>query len=295
MNEKLYSKSAVKTLLSRKKLAPRHSLGQNFLVDKNILEKIIDSSELGPSDLILEIGAGLGVLTEVLINKSGGVVAVELDKGLFSILEEKFSDKKQLKLINQDIMNVNLSEIFLEGLEGKFNLKVVANLPYYITTPLIFKLIESNISWSSIVVLMQKEVADRICAKPGSKEYGALTVMLKFYGNIERVAIVPKTVFYPIPKVDSTIIKIKPVSRPEAKDIYPYLRRVVQASFGQRRKTILNALTSFAQLFGGKQGMADFLEKININPESRGETIDIDKFLLLAKEIHLRNIPNSSI
>jgi 16S rRNA (adenine1518-N6/adenine1519-N6)-dimethyltransferase len=290
MSQNIYSKNAVKILLNQKNLAPRHSLGQNFLTDKNILDKIVTNSEINKADLILEIGAGLGILTEALLKVAGRVVAVELDKGLFSILEDKFLNQDHLKLINQDIMNVNLSDVLETNTEDNFFLKVVANLPYYITTPVIFKLLESNVSWNLIILLVQKEVADRICSKPGSKEYGALTVMLNFYGNTERVAIVPKTVFYPTPKVDSTIIKIKPLSRPEGKEIYPYLRRVVQASFGQRRKTILNALAVFYEIFGSKRELADFLVKININPESRGETIDVSKFLQLAREIHLREL-----
>ena len=174
---KIVSPKNIREILKEKNLAPRKSLGQNFLIDSNVLMKIVEAGSISPNDLVLEIGPGLGALTEFLLEQAGTVVAVEYDRGLFSILEERFKESPRLKLFNRDIMEVDLLEL-IKGFEG--GLKIIANLPYYITTPVIFKLVESEINWERMVFLVQKEVAQRISARPGTKEYGALTVMLNF-------------------------------------------------------------------------------------------------------------------
>jgi 16S rRNA (adenine1518-N6/adenine1519-N6)-dimethyltransferase len=241
--------------------------------------KIVGAGSIKPDDLVLEIGPGLGALTEFLLEQARTVVAVEYDRGLFSILKERFKDCDRLRLINKDIMEIDLFEL-VQGFEG--GLKVVANLPYYITTPIIFKLVESGINWERMVFLVQKEVAQRILAGPGTKEYGALTVMLNYYGKVEKVGNVSRRVFFPEPEVDSAIVGITPYHTPEAKSIYPLLSQVVQAAFQQRRKTILNALNSTG-FFQSKDQLGLFLRAKGIDPDRRGETLSVAEFRSLAE------------
>lgn len=276
---KILSPKSIREILKEKNLAPRKSLGQNFLIDGNVLLKIVEAGSINPGNIVLEIGPGLGALTGFLLEQAGRVVAVEYDRGLFSILKERFQDADHLKLVNQDIMEADLFEL-LKGTEGEF--KVVANLPYYITTPVIFKLVESGIDWERMVFLVQKEVAQRISARPGTKEYGAITVMLNFYGKVEKVGNVPRTVFYPEPEVDSAIVGIIPYRTQEVKTLYPRLSKIVQAVFQQRRKTILNALAS-TDLFQSKDELSKFLGSKGIDPNRRGETLSVAEFRGLAE------------
>lgn len=283
MMEKPTSLRAIKTTLAREGLAPRKSLGQNFLYDANIPNKIVAAGAVEKTDLVLEIGPGLGVLTSILIEQAGMVVAVEYDRGLFRILQENLATVPNLRLINQDFLQVDLPSL-LEPFRKDFPVfKVIANLPYYITTPVLFKLIESGPRWGVMVFLVQKEVAERLCAGPGSDEYGAVTVMLNYYGTVEKVAVVPRTVFYPVPQVDSAAIRITP--HPGTAELYPGLHRVVQAAFGQRRKTILNALFAGGILLGNtdKLGLAARLRDLGIDPERRGETLTLEEFLKIAR------------
>lgn len=276
---KILSPKNIREILKEKNLAPRKSLGQNFLIDGNVLLKIVEAGAINPGNLVLEIGPGLGALTGFLLERAGKVVAVEYDRGLFSILKEHFKDADRLKLINQDIMEADLFEL-LKGFEGE--LKVIANLPYYITTPVIFKLVESGIDWERMVFLVQKEVAQRISARPGTKEYGAITVMLNFYGKVEKVGNVPRTVFYPESEVDSAIVGINPYRTLEVRTLYPWLSKIVQAVFQQRRKTILNALAS-TDLFQSKDELSKFLGSKGIDPNRRGETLSVAEFQSLAE------------
>ncbi len=279
------SKKVIVEELSKKGFAPRKSLGQNFLIDENILQKIVKAGEPSNSDLVLEIGPGLGALTYDLIHKAKHIIAVEYDRGLFSILQEKLAEFENLTLLNQDIMDTDINSIFKEFSAENCTYKVIANLPYYITTPVLFKLLESGVSWKSMVFLVQKEVAQRLTAKPGAKEYGALTVMLNFFGRVEKIAIVPKTVFYPMPQIDSAIVRIIPDNIQYDPELYPYLRQVVQAAFGQRRKTILNSLAGIEDLSNSKETLSYRLQELRIDPRRRGETLSLLEFLHLAKEI----------
>ncbi|HBF36873.1 MAG TPA: 16S rRNA (adenine(1518)-N(6)/adenine(1519)-N(6))-dimethyltransferase [Firmicutes bacterium] len=288
MPGKTTSITFIKEQLSARNFAPRKSLGQNFLTDENILLKIVAAGDLGKDDVVLEIGPGLGALTEKLLELSKWVVAIEYDRGLFTILHERFDNFSNLVLLNQDVLATDLAGVLKDYAGGDFHFKVLANLPYYITTPIIFQLIESGLPWKGMVFLVQKEVANRLLAGPGTKEYGALTVMLNFYGKTTKIGNVPKTVFYPIPQVDSTIIRIDPYERQDFV-IYPYLHRVVQAAFGQRRKTILNALMSLGKSFGDKESIAELLRKFQINPLQRGETLSIKEFLSIAEELQIRS------
>lgn len=282
--DKLNSPKVIREILSARNLAPRKSLGQNFLIDDNVLHKIAAAGHVNAGDAVLEIGPGLGALTEILVKQAGKVVAVEYDRGLFSILKERLGDYRNLKLLNRDILAVDLTEL---AAECQGSLKVIANLPYYITTPIIFKLAESGIPWETMVFLVQKEVAQRITAAPGTKEYGALTVMLNFYGKVERIGNVSRTVFYPEPDVDSAIVKISPYRNREVQALYPRMSQLAQAAFRQRRKTILNALSS-GGLFQSKEELERFLTEQGIDPNRRGETLSVAEFRSLAAGLGFR-------
>lgn len=286
MTEKLTSIKIVKKLLAEKNFAPRKSVGQNFLTDENTLSKIVTAGNLSKEDLVLEVGPGLGALTQKLLESANRVIAIEYDRGLFTILSENFMEVNNLVLVNEDILETDLAKIFKDYSSKQYYYKVLANLPYYITTPVIFKLIESGLPWELMVFLVQKEVAERLIAKPGTKEYGALTVMLNFFGKVEKIAAVPKTVFYPAPQVDSTIVRIILNKNPANHEIYPYLRRVVQAAFNQRRKTLLNALASLEAFFVNKELLADQLRVLRIDPLRRGETLSLEEFLSIAMLLH---------
>jgi len=273
------SPKIIREILKERNLAPRKSLGQNFLIDSNVLKKIVEAGLVNAGDLVLEIGPGLGALTEFLLEQAGKVVAVEYDRGLFAILTERFRDCDRLQLFNQDIMDIDLVKLFASS---ELRLKVVANLPYYITTPIIFKLVESGIDWERMVFLVQKEVAQRIVARPGTKEYGALTVMLNHYGKVEKVGNVSRTVFYPEPEVDSAIVGITPYQTREVKLQYPRLSQLVQAAFQQRRKTILNAL-AVTGFFQSKDELGAFLKAQGIDPNRRGETLSVAEFQSIAE------------
>jgi 16S rRNA (adenine1518-N6/adenine1519-N6)-dimethyltransferase len=293
--EPITSPKVVREILASRNLAPRKSLGQNFLIDANIQQKIIQAAQISLHDLVLEIGPGLGALTASLLERAGRVVAVEYDRGLFQVLQEIFVDQTNIRLLNQDFLKADLLDILdIQG-EEEYYYKVVANLPYYITTPVIFKLLEAPINWESMILLVQKEVADRICAGPGNKDYGALTVMINYYGKPEKIINVPKTVFYPAPQVDSTVIRIT-ASRlsiealQRRSQISPYLHQAVQAAFGQRRKTVLNALSSMESYFSDKEERGQVLKKLGIDPNQRGETLTLAQFIDIATEMYLSKV-----
>ncbi|MCL6589897.1 MAG: 16S rRNA (adenine(1518)-N(6)/adenine(1519)-N(6))-dimethyltransferase RsmA [Firmicutes bacterium] len=300
MPENLTSAKAVQAILTRHGLSPLKSLGQNFLIDANIQQKIVAAGALTKDDLVVEIGPGLGALTAGLIDKAGMVIAVEYDRGLYSILKERYGAVQNLQLANLDFLKSDLESLCGQYVRQGFQLKVMANLPYYITSPAIFKIIESKLNWGRLIFLVQKEVGDRICAKAGSHEYGAMTVLLNYFGQVEKIMNVPRTVFFPAPQVDSALVRIEAREaaggqdgNPKNFDFYPYLRRVVQAGFGQRRKTILNALAPFEELFGGKSALKNFLTQLEIHPERRGETLQLEEFMLIAKEVYERENPKT--
>lgn len=288
MNEDLANIKTIKDILAANKFAPLKNLGQNFLIDHNTLVKIAEAGELSAADLVLEIGPGLGALTQQLALRAGQVVAVEYDRGLFGVLQTIFAAQSRVQLLNADFLQVNLEELLAVKPVGINNFKVVANLPYYITTPLIFKLLEASIPWKSMVFLVQKEVAQRICAVPGNKNYGALTVMLNYYGATEQIGIVSKNVFYPAPQVDSAIVRITPNWSQVTSEIYGQLRQVVQAAFSQRRKTLANTLMPLFQNGGGKAECLATLARAGIDSGRRGETLTVTEFLVLAESLKER-------
>ncbi len=283
-NKRLYSPAVVKEVIEKHGFRFSKSLGQNFLIDGNIIDNIIEGSNIGIDDGIIEIGPGIGTLTQKLCESAGKVITIELDNNLLPILEETLGDYNNIEVIHGDVLKVDLNKIINEKLEGR-KVKVVANLPYYITTPIIMKLLEENLRIDKIVVMVQKEVALRMKASPGNKDYGALSVAVQYYSAPEIIVDVPKNVFMPRPNVDSAVIMLDVYKEPaiKVKDQRLFFN-VVKAAFGKRRKTLLNALSSDIEL--RKEEIEAALERSGIDPIRRGETLDITEFARIADEIY---------
>lgn len=286
--DKLYSPATMAKIREKHGFKHSKSLGQNFLSDINIIEAIADGSDIGPDDLVIEIGPGMGVLTAAAAERAGKVIAVEIDRKLIPILKETLAEYDNVEVINADIMKTDLTEIVEQNRpENGGCVRIIGNLPYYITTPIVMKLLEDRVPAESITIMMQKEVADRIKASPGGKDYGALTVAVGFYCTITHVANAPKEVFVPRPKVDSTVIRLDlreecPVDLVDEKIFF----ETVKGGFGQRRKTLLNSLTGVRGL--AKQDISQALEAAGIDPKRRAETLDLDEFADVANEIAKR-------
>ena len=289
---KLYSPATIKDIRERYGFRLTKSLGQNFLTDKNIIDNIIEASNIGENDLVIEIGPGIGVITKEAAAKAGSVIAVEIDKNLIPILQETLADKTNVKIINRDILKTDLTAVIEEEKKNfpqMESVRIIGNLPYYITTPIIMKLLEDGVPADSITVMMQKEVADRIKAAPGNKERGALSVAVQYYCQVVKVTDVPKEVFVPAPKVDSTVLRLdirkeKPVELKDDKLFF----KAVKSGFAQRRKTLLNSLASGTGL--GKDKIGQILEEAGIDPGRRAETLDIDEFAKIANGMFEMNL-----
>ncbi|MCF6464331.1 16S rRNA (adenine(1518)-N(6)/adenine(1519)-N(6))-dimethyltransferase RsmA [Clostridium sp. Cult2] len=281
-NERLYSPKYIREILDKYGFRFSKSLGQNFLIDGNIVRKIAQEGNITKEDYVLEIGPGIGTLTEELALNAKKVVGVELDKSLLPILEETLKDYDNVEIIHGDILKVDIKGLIEEKLGGG-PIKVVANLPYYVTTPIIAKLIEEDLNIESIIIMIQKEVAHRIIASPGNKQYGSLSVFVNFYTYPEILITVPKTVFMPQPKVDSAVIKL------ELKEELPEVDRkvffqVVKTAFSKRRKTLLNSLSS--NPWGlDKEQIRETLIKANIPLEIRAENLKIEDFVKISKTL----------
>lgn len=274
----LTSPRQVRQLLDKYGLTAKKSLGQNFLIDANILRKILQAAEILPSDVVLEIGVGVGALTGALAERAQAVVAVETDRSLLPLLNEVLADKKNVTLIFEDILKLDLTNL----LAGADTAKVVANLPYYITTPIIFHLLKSNIKWGIIVLMIQKEVAERIVSPPGGKNYGALSVMVQHYASAEIMGIVPPTVFLPRPKVESAILRLKPRDIDYPDDVEEVFSLLVRTVFAFRRKNLVNSLKGIIPKLGGEERVRAALKIFNIDPEERGENLSPEEFFALA-------------
>lgn len=261
-NKNQSDNSALRILLQK-------SLGQNFLIDQNILDKIVDAAGLDSTAGALEIGPGIGALTERLALTAGAVTAVEIDRRLIPILRDVLSPYPHVKIRNDDVLKVNLQELFAEDFAGRDRVSVVANLPYYVTTPILMKLLEEKLPLDNIVVMIQKEVAERMAASPGGKEYGSLSIAVQYYSEPELVCMVPRTVFIPQPNVESAVIRLKVRERPpvEVADEKHFFG-VVQASFTQRRKTIANNLKARFFPEEGRERLEALLSEAGI--ETRG-------------------------
>lgn len=256
--------------------------GQNFLIDTSVLERIIRAAEITKDDCVLEIGPGIGTMTQYLAEAAREVVAVEIDANLIPILEETLADYDNVTIINDDILKVDICKIAQERNEGR-PIKVVANLPYYITTPIIMGLFEKNVPLKSITIMVQKEVADRMQVGPGTKDYGALSLAVQYYAKPEIVANVPPNCFIPRPNVGSAVIRLTryetaPVTVKDEKKMFFLIR----ASFNQRRKTLVNGLGNAAELSVTKEEVAEALEKMNLSPTIRGEALTLAQFAELS-------------
>ncbi|MCR8645875.1 16S rRNA (adenine(1518)-N(6)/adenine(1519)-N(6))-dimethyltransferase RsmA [Paenibacillus sp. N1-5-1-14] len=278
--------SRTNQILKKYGLVMKKSLGQNFLTDPNILRKIVNAAGLSSSKGALEIGPGIGALTQPLAQTAGKVVALEIDQRLLPILEETLEPYPNASVVHGDVLKQDLSGIFEEHFKDVDSVSVVANLPYYITTPIIMKLLEEKLPLENIVVMIQKEVAERMSAKPGGKEYGSLSIAVQYYCDVEIVCIVPRTVFVPAPNVDSAVIKLtlrgKPPVEVEDEDFF---FDVVQSSFTQRRKTIYNNLGARFFSKETKKELEAILLSSGIEPNRRAETVSISEYADLSKQL----------
>lgn len=269
------SPSKIKNIATKYGFVFKKGLGQNFLSSKSVLEEIAAAAEID-NEGVIEIGPGFGVLTHELAMRAKKVVALELDERLIPILADTLGEHNNIKVINADVLKTDVKKLIADEFDG-MSVSVAANLPYYITTPIITSLIEEHLPLNNLVVMVQKEVAERITAKPGTKNYGAISVLCQFYTIPEYVTTVPADLFVPPPKVDSAVVKMKfrDVPAVEVKDEKLFFR-TVKAAFSQRRKTLLNCLT--ANFSKSKAEISDLLTGIEIEPTRRGETLTLEEF-----------------
>lgn len=284
-NEPVSAPGRTMELLRRHGITLKKSLGQNFVVDTNVLKRIVDAAELAPRKGVLEIGPGIGALTEQLALAAGRVVAVEIDGRLLPALREMAAAHGNVEIVHADILKTDLRRLFETHFADMDAVSVAANLPYYATTPIIMRLLETRLPLEHIVVMVQKEVADRMGASPGTKDYGSLSVAVQFYCEAKVIAAVPPSVFIPRPDVDSAVIRLTMRRQPAAAvSDEKFFFEVVRAAFAQRRKTILNNMQA---KFGKacKADLAALLENIGIDPGRRGETLSIAEFAALSEAL----------
>lgn len=280
-----------KEIIARHGFSFKKSLGQNFLIDQNILSKIVEAAGLDKDKGALEIGPGIGALTEKLAQTAGVVRAVEIDQRLIPILEEVLEPYENVKVHHGDVLKVDLHELFQQEFAGVSKVSVVANLPYYVTTPILMKLLEEKLPLENIVVMIQKEVAERMAAAPGSKDYGSLSIAVQYYSEPKLVCIVPHTVFIPQPNVASAVIRLAVREEPPVRvEDEGFFFEVVQASFAQRRKTIANNLKSRFFSGEGRERLELLLQEAGIEPSRRGETLSIEEYARLSNVLYHANI-----
>lgn len=264
--------------------------GQNFLIDTHVLDKIISAAHITKEDMVLEIGPGIGTMTQYLAEAAGKVIAVEIDKNLIPILSDTLSEYQNVRIINEDVLKLDLRKLADEENGGKA-IKVVANLPYYITTPIIMGLFENHVPVESITVMVQKEVADRMQTGPGSKDYGALSLAVQYYAEPYIVANVPPNCFMPRPKVGSAVIRLTRHKEPpvEVKD-EKLMFDIIRASFNQRRKTLANGLNNSDKITCSKEIITEAIEKLGKGPSVRGEALSLQEFASLSNDIFERDM-----
>lgn len=281
---KIATPARTRAILNQYQLRAKKKLGQNFLISERVTSAIVRAIDLQPDDVVVEIGPGIGSLTEELLQKAGQVVAIELDRELIPVLQDLFRDYSNLKLVNQDVLKVNLDQLVQEQ-TGATRYKLAANLPYYITTPILMHLLENRYRISEMALMVQKEVAERICARPGGKEYGAITVAVQYFCQARLAVQVPASAFIPAPEVESAVIHLKrhqqpPVDPGDEKIFF----RVVKAAFAQRRKTLLNTLSA-AGFNLSREEWLKLLERCQIEPGRRGETLSLEEFARISREL----------
>ncbi len=280
---KLYDPSTIKWIKKKYGFRFSKSLGQNFITEKSVIDDIVEGAGLGPGDLVIEIGPGIGVLTSGACEAATKVVAIEIDRNLLTVLNDTLAAYNNVKIINGDILKMDLAKLIGEEKKDLENVKIIGNLPYYITTPIIIKLLESGVPAESITIMMQKEVAERIKAKPGSRTYGALSVAVQYRCEVTTVTEVPREVFMPVPKVDSEVLRLDILPEPAVKTISENMFfRCVRAGFSQRRKTLLNSLQNTGI---PKEKIRECLEGAEIDPQRRAETLSLEEFAALADRI----------
>ena len=274
--------SATQEIINKYSFAFQKKFGHNFLIDSNVLESIIRGAEITKDDFVLEIGPGIGTMTQYLCEAARQVVAVEIDKMLIPILEDTLSEYDNVEVINQDVLKVDIKSLAEEKNNGK-PIKVVANLPYYITTPIIMGLFESGVPIDSITIMVQKEVADRMQTGPGSKDYGALSLAVQYYATAKVILNVSATCFMPRPNVDSAVIKLTRHKEPTVNVADEKLMfKIIRASFNQRRKTLVNGLKNSPELSFSKEQIVKAIEKIGKPETIRGEALTLEEFAELA-------------
>lgn len=274
-------------ILKKYNIKANKSLGQNFLISEEVVNKIVESSNITKKDLVIEIGPGLGTLTKELLDSANKVICVELDKRMVEILKDRFKLYSNFELLNQDILKTDLKNIIEKEKQSKEieNVKIVANLPYYITTPIIMKLLEEKLDLESITVMIQKEVADRLTAIPGEKNTGAITYSVYYYAEAKEIMEVPSYSFIPEPEVTSEVIQLKVRKELKVKTQNEKMMfKIIKNSFTQRRKTLLNALTN-TKIFKEKNIGIEILKKLNISENARAEELTLEQFAQIADEI----------
>ena len=282
LNEKLSNPQKTIEIIQKYEFTFQKKFGQNFLIDSHVLNKIISSADITKDDFVLEIGPGIGTMTQYLAEAAGRVLAVEIDKTLIPILHETLSSYDNVEVINEDVLKLDICKIVEEKNGGK-PIKVVANLPYYITTPIIMGLLEAHVPVESITVMVQKEVAMRMQAGPGTKDYGALSLAVQYYCEPYIAANVPPNCFMPRPKVGSTVIRLTRYSQPPVTTEHEQLMfRLIRASFNQRRKTLANGLNNAPDLHYSKEQIAQAIEKLGVSASIRGEALTLEQFAKLA-------------
>ena len=289
MSEMQQASLAYKTkqIIKKYDFAFKKNFGQNFLVDERVLNKIIDAADISSEDVVLEIGPGIGTLTQALAKKAGKVIAVEIDKTLIPILNELLVDYDNIELINEDILKVDINGL-VERNNGR-PLKIVANLPYYITTPIIMEMLERHLPIESFTVMVQKEVGYRMKAEPSTKEYGSLSLMVRYFCNPYLVANVPQNCFMPRPNVDSAVIKLEVFDKPPVKAENEQLMfEVIKTAFSQRRKTLLNCIFNSTNFDFSKEEIAEILVQAGFDDKVRGETLSLEDYARLSDVINER-------
>ncbi|RSK25475.1 16S rRNA (adenine(1518)-N(6)/adenine(1519)-N(6))-dimethyltransferase RsmA [Bacillus sp. HMF5848] len=286
MNKDIATPTRTKEILQKHNFSFKKSLGQNFLIDTNILRRIVDEAGVTEDTGAIEIGPGIGALTEQLAKRANKVVAFEIDQRLLPILADTLAPYDNVTVVHKDVLEADIETVIKDEFPNAKSLKVVANLPYYVTTPIVMKLLSENIPIDSITVMLQKEVADRMAAKPGTKDYGSLSIAVQYYTEAKTVLIVPKTVFVPQPNVDSAVIRLTRREKPAVETSNEqFFFEVVKASFAQRRKTIFNNLSNHF-----KNVEKAIIEKVllesEIDPKRRGETLSIQEFATLSNNIY---------
>jgi 16S rRNA (adenine1518-N6/adenine1519-N6)-dimethyltransferase len=285
MEKTIGTPAKTREILKRYKISPNKALGQNFLIDSNILDKIVTAGDLTKEDFVVEIGPGLGSLTQKLAQAAGRLTIIEKDRQLLPVLKEILQEYNNIDYVEGDVLKVNWEEIIPAGVTPK----VIANLPYYITTPIIMGFFEKKIPTRLLVFMVQREVAERMAAKPGGKDYGSLSIAVQFYSKPEIVTIVPPTVFIPQPEVDSAVVKLVTLDRPSVEVLSEETFFItVRSAFQQRRKTLRNALTNSPMLHLPREAVEEALQAAGIDPQLRGERLSIEDFGRLSDQIFLR-------